>query len=406
MDPALVQSFLVEEWTSTNELPCLNTLCFCVLSEELLTRLISPELWGQARVDLTTNSSKRVMSEEIIPMAILVSNGVGEGSLSMLTVLCQSDQPKVEPSVVLLTLFQWDSHQLAIEVMKIFTNSLFCSEVLWPPLPGCSHPSIGCLNHLISTFVAAFVLAAPVFSNSYGERGKWANGHPITKEALWESSVEKHHLSSLVTLLAPPAPPCTKKDESSQTDGALDFSTALRQLQAVTEAKSQLKQELLHKQQKQHMREDKLIAREIGKIPANATEWREKLAEKQEDLWARMWEQLDTTFREALSQVSPANSVRLLTWLLSIADNPCAVPTCSMGEVLVATVQPWAEVPPDDAGPGPESPPTFPLAASPVQACNPVLWAHTLPPQALPMSDIKASGTPVGVPSLMLTVGP
>ena len=44
--------------------------------------------------------------------------------------------------------------------------------------------------------------------------------------------------------------------------------------------------------------------------------------------------------------------------------------------------------------------------ASPVLAKASGLWAHTLPPWALPMSDIKASGTPVGLSSLMLAVNP
>ena len=156
----------------------------------------------------------------------------------------------------------------------------------------------------------------------------------ITKEALWESSVEDHHLSSLVLLSAPTAPPCPNKDKISQTNEGLDFSTALRQLQVATQLKSQLKWELLCKQHEQNMREDELIAREIDKISVNTAEWKEKLAEKQEDLWARVQEQLDITFREILSEVSPADSVRLLTWLLSIADNPCAVPAHSIGEVL------------------------------------------------------------------------
>ena len=61
---------------------------------------------------------------------------------------------------------------------------------------------------------------------------------PITKEALWVSSVDDHHLSSLVPLSAPTIPPHTKKDESSQTNGILNFSMALRQLQVVTHMKS------------------------------------------------------------------------------------------------------------------------------------------------------------------------
>ena len=120
-DVALVQSFPVKECMSTNDLHCLSVLHLCVVSEELLPRLMSLELWGQVRVNFTTNSGKRAMSEEIIPMAILITNGVGEGRLGTVTIFCHSDQAKVQPSVMLPTLFQ-DSHQLAIVVMKILTN--------------------------------------------------------------------------------------------------------------------------------------------------------------------------------------------------------------------------------------------------------------------------------------------
>ena len=41
---------------------------------------------------------------------------------------------------------------------------------------------------------------------------------------------------------------------------------ALRQLRVVTQVKSQLKLKLLYEQHEQNVREDELIAREIGKI--------------------------------------------------------------------------------------------------------------------------------------------
>ena len=46
------------------------------------------------------------MSKEIIPMVILVTDRVDEGSLGMVTIFCCSDKVKVEPSDVLLTLVQ------------------------------------------------------------------------------------------------------------------------------------------------------------------------------------------------------------------------------------------------------------------------------------------------------------
>ena len=136
MDPALIWSFPVGEWMSVDELCCPSTLHFCVVLGGLFTRLISPYMWGQARVDFITSSTKRAMSKEITPMAILITNGVGTGSLGMVTTFCHSDQAKVEPSVMLLTLIQYDLHKLAKVVMKIFTNlPYFPMGVLWPPLP-------------------------------------------------------------------------------------------------------------------------------------------------------------------------------------------------------------------------------------------------------------------------------
>ena len=41
----------------------------------------------------------------------------------MVTIFCHSDQAKVEPLVVLLTLIQQDLHEPAVVVVKIFTNS-------------------------------------------------------------------------------------------------------------------------------------------------------------------------------------------------------------------------------------------------------------------------------------------
>ena len=56
-------------------------------------------------------------------MVILITDGVGKGKPGMVTSFCHSDQMKVQPSVMLPTLIQWDSHEPAMVVMKIFTNS-------------------------------------------------------------------------------------------------------------------------------------------------------------------------------------------------------------------------------------------------------------------------------------------
>ena len=53
-----------------------------------------------------------------------------------------------------------------------------------------------------------------------------------------------------------------------------------------------------------------------------------------------MHKQFDTTFREVLTQVGPADSVRLLPWSVSNADNPGTAPTFSVGEAVTTAMQP------------------------------------------------------------------
>ena len=75
------------------------------LYQRLFTHLTFPVLWGKARVEFITNNSQKI-SSEIVPMAVLVTGGVEEGSLSMVTTFCHHDQAKVEPSEVLSILIQ------------------------------------------------------------------------------------------------------------------------------------------------------------------------------------------------------------------------------------------------------------------------------------------------------------
>ena len=62
------------------------------------------------------------MSAEIVPLVILVTDGVGVGKLGMITAFCQTDQVKVEPSNKLSTLVQQNSPEQGVVVQKVFTN--------------------------------------------------------------------------------------------------------------------------------------------------------------------------------------------------------------------------------------------------------------------------------------------
>ena len=149
---------------SIHGLPYLHTICFSVVSEGLFIQLTSPLLWGKARADFITNTGRGAMSTELAPLAILVTYGVGEGKLGMITTFCRSDQVKVEPSDSLSTLVQQDSPKPGVVVMKVFTNSHV--GILWLPLPGHNHPFSGYFNHQIPTCPAVLTQVTPLFSHS------------------------------------------------------------------------------------------------------------------------------------------------------------------------------------------------------------------------------------------------
>ena len=56
--------------------------------------MVSPEHRGQAGVEFVTKSGRKLTSEELVFMVIFITDGVGEGSLGILTIFCQSDSDK------------------------------------------------------------------------------------------------------------------------------------------------------------------------------------------------------------------------------------------------------------------------------------------------------------------------
>ena len=113
-----------------------------------------------------------------------------------------------------------------------------------------------------------------------------------------------------------------------------------------------------------------------------------------------MAEQVDTTFREVLSQMSQADLVRLLPWFLSATANPSAGPICSISEAFTTFMQSRADVPADNTTPGFEGSP------APASMNSPVCQASSLPPPVLLMSDIPAAGIPIGNTIFKLTISP
>ena len=106
-----------------------------------------------------------------------------------------------------------------------------------------------------------------------------------------------------------------------QTKEMLSFSLTLRQLQEVIQAKAQPEWRL---------------ALELEGLAKNNKAQQFRMAQRQEDQWTGKAEQMDTTFREVLSQMSQADLVKFLPWFLSATAKYATGPTCSVSEALTS----------------------------------------------------------------------
>ena len=167
----------------------------------------SPQKCGD-KLELVS-SLALVMSKEIVLMATLITDGVGKEKLRMVTIFICSEQAKVEPSVALLTLVQQYSHELAMVVMKIFNNSPYFLQGSFslPFLDMCTlSEGASTIQFLLSWLCLCWLLLFSPNQVILSKKEAHANElkiTPITMEALWESSIEKHHLSSLVPFICP-----------------------------------------------------------------------------------------------------------------------------------------------------------------------------------------------------------
>ena len=58
---------------------------FRIILERPFACITSPAMWGKARIEFVTSSGQKI-SGEAIPVVILVTDGVGEGNLGMVTI--------------------------------------------------------------------------------------------------------------------------------------------------------------------------------------------------------------------------------------------------------------------------------------------------------------------------------
>ena len=99
---------------------------------------------------------------------------------------------------------------------------------------------------------------------------------------------------------------------------------------------------------------------------------------------ARMAEEVDATFHEVFSNISSADSVRLIPWCISTTAIPDVIPIHHLSEALATTMQPEemavAPAPGSEGSLGPTS--------------SPAHHSETPPPPILPLSDVAYISTP------------
>ena len=77
------------------KLPCLGALWFRIVSEGFFICIASPDRWGKTRVEFVTLTGLR-KSGETTNMVILITDGVGESDLGLVTVFCHPNQARME----------------------------------------------------------------------------------------------------------------------------------------------------------------------------------------------------------------------------------------------------------------------------------------------------------------------
>ena len=250
-------------------------------------------MWGKARMEFVTRNRWKI-SGEAIPMAVLVTDGVGEGNLGMVTTFFQHDQAKMEASEALSALHQCHSPEPSVVVVRSYTNTpynpwgssclpyLDVSTLSWGTFSAQFPLDWLCLCRLLPFFDTEVVLPW-----EEGEMG--LKVFPHFQEALWQSSKEEHCFSDLIVLSDPSLAPHPCQEEGTQMEGGLGFHPALKLLQDVSQARAQLEYELVQETQELVWR---YYDRQI------------KLAMRHERWQAQMVKQADATFQEVFSQVS------------------------------------------------------------------------------------------------------
>ena len=207
-------------------------------------------MWGQASVELISDSGWRIRSE-IVPMTVLITDGVEGRSLGIVTTFCHHDQAKDGVICSALHLTPMGLSLTKHSVVRIFANSHYLlwgsSSFLYLDVTTLSSGALTAQFPLDQLCLWQWLSYSPTLVILLHEaEDKELKFYPIHQEMLWESSEEDLHLSDPILLLGPPSPFFIHQEESSGTEEGPSLSLALVQLQSMTWVRAQLEQELAH----------------------------------------------------------------------------------------------------------------------------------------------------------------
>ena len=90
-------------------------------------------MWGKTGVEFITHTGRKI-SGEATPVVILITAGVGEGNLGIVTTFCCDNQAKMEAFDALSTLHQCNSPEPSMVVVRRYTNAPYIPQGTFVPL--------------------------------------------------------------------------------------------------------------------------------------------------------------------------------------------------------------------------------------------------------------------------------
>ena len=267
--------------------PILVTHQFWIILERLFTCIASPAMWGKAGMEFITSNGPKI-SGEAAPMVILVTDGVGEGNLDMVTTFCCHSQAELEASDALSAQHQWNLLEPSVVVVRMYTSTPFLpqgsSYLLYLDVSTLSRDASSTqipLDWLHLHKLFPFSDTEVVLLSEEVEMG--LKVFPQFQEALWQSSEEEHCLSDPISLSIPILALHPYQEEGTQTEGGSGFHPALKLLQDANQARAQLEYEFVQETQELAQRYDNKQIKQTRRC---------------ERCWAWMVKQTDATFQE------------------------------------------------------------------------------------------------------------